>query len=118
MEQALFDGYLRQIRELHPGCSLPALHQSDQLLADADRLRDLRWATRRSSPGSTRAAAGGDDVWGAFLGAGTWTPRRYEAARAASPALASCAGTGELRWPARTSPRTRRRPTHVDLDPG
>ena len=29
LEQALFDGYIRQISELHPGAPLPALHQSD-----------------------------------------------------------------------------------------
>jgi hypothetical protein len=39
IEQALFDGYLRQVTRLHPGAPLPALHRSDHLLADAERLR-------------------------------------------------------------------------------
>ena len=39
MEQALFSGYVRQIRALHPGAPLPALHMADALLADADRMR-------------------------------------------------------------------------------
>ena len=39
LEQALFDGYLRQVRELHPQATPPLLHQSSRLLQDADRLR-------------------------------------------------------------------------------
>jgi hypothetical protein len=39
MEEALFGGYLRQIRARHPNVVLPALHQSDGILADAERLR-------------------------------------------------------------------------------
>src|SRR3954453_15204520 len=35
MEQALFDGYLRQVSQLHPGAPLAAIHQSDAVLADA-----------------------------------------------------------------------------------
>ncbi len=85
MEQALFSGYLNQIRALHPGCSLPALHRSDQILADADHLRDLHGDVAFFDGLNAGAAAGGDDVWGAFLGASTWTPERYEAARAAAP---------------------------------
>jgi len=85
MEQALFSGYLNQIRALHPGCSLPALHRSDQILADADHLRDLHGDVAFFDGLNAGSAAGGDDVWGAFLGASTWTPERYEAARAAAP---------------------------------
>ena len=39
LEQALFDGYLDQISKRHPGAPLPALHQSEGILADAERLR-------------------------------------------------------------------------------
>ncbi len=39
MEQALFDGYLRQVRDLHPGATLPPLHQTARLMADADGMR-------------------------------------------------------------------------------
>lgn len=84
MEQALFDGYLRQVRELHPDAPLPALHQSTHLIADADGLRatmgDASFFARLND------GSGGDDVWGALLGeSGTWDAASYEAARAASP---------------------------------
>src|SRR5699024_8220493 len=36
MEQVLFDGYVKQIRELHPEAPLPAVYQADALLHDAD----------------------------------------------------------------------------------
>src|SRR5260221_427119 len=39
LEQALFDGYLAQIRKRHPDAPLPAVHQSEGILADAERLR-------------------------------------------------------------------------------
>ncbi len=39
LEQALFDGYLDQISKRHPGAPLPALHHSEGILADAERLR-------------------------------------------------------------------------------
>ena len=39
MEEALFSGYVRQMRALHPDAPLPALYMSDALLADADRMR-------------------------------------------------------------------------------
>ena len=32
LEQALFQGYIRQIGRLHPGAPLPALHESDAIL--------------------------------------------------------------------------------------
>ena len=39
LEQALFDGYIRQVSERHPTAPLPALHHSDAILADAERMR-------------------------------------------------------------------------------
>ncbi|HQD23244.1 MAG TPA: hypothetical protein PKY27_13410, partial [Arachnia sp.] len=84
-EQAIFDGYLRQVAELHPDAVPPLLHSTDVLLADADRMRDRMGddAFFRGLGGD--AAATGGDVWGAVLGdAGTWDVARYEAARAAS----------------------------------
>lgn len=83
LEQALFDGYVRQIRELHPDAPLPAVHQSDALLADADRLRadlgDDKFFGRLND-GSSDDSDGGD-VWGAVLGGSTWTSESYAAAR-------------------------------------
>jgi len=39
LEQALFAGYIRQIAHRHPGAPLPALHESDAILRDAERMR-------------------------------------------------------------------------------
>ena len=39
MEEALFTGYVRQVRARHPDAALPALYMADGLLADADRMR-------------------------------------------------------------------------------
>ena len=83
LEQALFDGYLRQIGQLHPGALLPAVHHSDGILADAER--------QRARDGDERFFAGlngGDsesDPWSKLLGVGTWTADSYAAARAAAP---------------------------------
>jgi len=83
MEQALFDGYLRQVRDLHPDATLPLLHQTARLLADADALRgrlgdDAFFAGLNEGSGAA-------DSWGAVLGdAGTWNAETYEAAKAAS----------------------------------
>ncbi|PRY37177.1 hypothetical protein LY71_12442 [Geodermatophilus tzadiensis] len=86
MEKALFDGYLRQIRALHPGAPLPAIHQSDALLADAERQRGLL-GDEQFFAGLNGGTAGdaGDDPWAAVLGSGTWNRETYDAARAAAP---------------------------------
>ncbi|MFN8074154.1 MAG: DUF6079 family protein [Kineosporiaceae bacterium] len=86
MEEAIFGGYIRQVAALHPGAPLPAVHKSDALLDDAERLR--------AQMGDTAFFAGlngGDDTddagpWANVLGAGTWDAARYAEARAASTA--------------------------------
>ena len=83
LEQALFDGYLRQIRELHPEAPLPAVHQSDGVLADAEALREQLGDDQFFA--GLNGDADGDDVWSGTLGAGTWTAEKYEAGRAAAP---------------------------------
>ena len=85
MEQALFDGYLRQIREAHPEALLPALHESDGVLADAERMRAGIGDERFFSGLSGENAGGGGDAWDALLGTGAWTADSYSAARAAAP---------------------------------
>jgi len=87
MEQALFEGYLRQVKQRHPGALLPALHKSDKLLDDAEGMR------RRTGDDAFFAALGGSDAsggsadpWAAVLGKGTWNAETYAAARAAAPA--------------------------------
>jgi hypothetical protein len=84
MEAALFGGYLRQIRALHPNASLPALHRSDTLFADAERLRatlgdETFFAQLNGGEGA------GADEWSVLLGSGTWNAESYARARAASP---------------------------------
>jgi len=85
MEKALFDGYLRQIRELHPGAPLPAIHRSDALLTDAERYRaDL--GDERFFAGLNGGSGSGEaDPWAAVLGTGSWTRESYAAARSAAP---------------------------------
>ncbi|NMO57591.1 phage resistance protein [Actinoplanes sp. TBRC 11911] len=39
VEQAVLEGYLKQVRLLHPDAPPPAVHRSDAMIADADRLR-------------------------------------------------------------------------------
>jgi len=87
MEQALFEGYLRQVKQRHPGAPLPAVHKSDKLLDDAEGMR------RRTGDDAFFAALGGGgasggsgDPWAAVLGEGTWNAETYAAARAAAPA--------------------------------
>jgi hypothetical protein len=87
MEQALFQGYLQQIRKLHPDAPLPALHQSDGILADAERLRardgDERFFAGLNSSATRNSA---NDPWSKLIGStGAWTPESYAVARAAEP---------------------------------
>jgi hypothetical protein len=82
LEEAILGGYLRQVRAAHPGAPLPAVHNSDQLLVDADRQR------KRSGDEAFFAELNGvgeSDAWSSFLGSGTWDAHTYGAARAAAP---------------------------------
>jgi hypothetical protein len=85
LEQALFDGYLAQISKRHPGAPLPALHQSEGILADSERLRAREGDEKFFAELNGGAGGGSDDPWAVFLGSGTWTAESYAAARAASP---------------------------------
>ncbi|PCC40691.1 hypothetical protein CIK66_02685 [Brachybacterium alimentarium] len=83
MEQVLFDGYVRQIRSLHPDAPLPAVYQADALLRDAENLR-----TRMGDETFLAALGGdstGDDPFSALLGSSGWSLEEYQAARAAAP---------------------------------
>jgi len=85
LEQALFDGYLRQVRLRHPTAPLPALHQSDGILADAERQRARDGDERFLAELNGGAGAGQADAWSALLGTSAWTAESYAAARAAEP---------------------------------
>ena len=84
LEQALFSGYIRQIHQLHPEAVLPALHQSDGILADAERQR-ARDGDERFFAGLNGGAAGTSiaDPWSRLIGEGSWTAESYAAGRAA-----------------------------------
>jgi hypothetical protein len=85
LEQAVFSGYIRQIHQLHPDAALPAVHHSDGILADAERLRARDGDERFFEGLNGGGAGGGADPWSKLLGAGTWTAESYAAARAAVP---------------------------------
>jgi hypothetical protein len=86
LEQALFLGYIRQITRLHPGAPLPALHESDAILRDAERLRARDGDERFFAGLNGGATGGGTDAWSRLIGStGTWTAESYAAARAAEP---------------------------------
>ncbi len=76
LEQAVFQGYIEQIRRLHPTAPLPALHISDSLLADAEKLR--------ATMGDDQFVAGlgggaDDDDWGGLVDS-AWDLGRYQEA--------------------------------------
>ncbi|NTY62303.1 DUF6079 family protein [Mycolicibacterium sphagni] len=80
LEQAILKGYVEQISHLHPDATLPAVHVSDSLLADAENLRD-RMGDDEFLAGLGGSGSGGG--WGGLLGA-AWDLPRYHAARQAS----------------------------------
>lgn len=82
MEEAIFRGYIDQIRRLHPEAPLPALHVSDTLLADAEHLRE-KMGDGPFLAGLGSDSAGGDDAWGGLV-SDSWTLERYHAGLAAS----------------------------------
>lgn len=86
LEEALFEGYVRQIKELHPTAPLPAVHKSDAIFADADRQRDRMGDEaffNELNKGSSSDGGAEGDVWGNVLGAGSWTADSYASAKAA-----------------------------------
>ncbi|MGC5626969.1 hypothetical protein ACPYO6_01805 [Georgenia sp. Z1344] len=115
LEQALYDGYIRQIRALHPDAPLPAVHESDQLLVDAE--------TMRRSLGDdqffTRLGGDAEDAgeWGAVLGSQSWDVDRYDRARAATPDTAERQELVSALVSAFFSSYTRQA-TYLDLDTG
>jgi hypothetical protein len=84
LEQAVFDGYLRQVRQQHPQAPLPAVHHSDGVLADAERMRAQVGDEAFFAGLNAGASAEVDDAWSAFVGSRTWALDGYDAARAAA----------------------------------
>lgn len=75
LEQALFDGYLRQIKAVRPEAALPAVHRSEALLQDAERLRE-----RLGDSQFFAGLNGGRDAWSAVLEGDAWDEERYRQA--------------------------------------
>jgi hypothetical protein len=92
VEQCVLGGYVAQIKTLHPDAPLPAVHHSDKLLDDAERLREQMGedaflaGLNRNTTGSGAGGGGGGDVWGGVLEDDQpWTSASYDAARSAEP---------------------------------
>ncbi|GGF99355.1 hypothetical protein GCM10007304_11520 [Rhodococcoides trifolii] len=81
LEEAVFKGYLEQVRKLHPKAPLPAIHVTDELLRDADNLR-----ARLGDESFLRGLGSNseDDGWGNIVES-NWTVDEYSAARHAGP---------------------------------
>lgn len=88
VEACILGGYVNQIAALEPDAPLPAVHRSDELLMDAERLReqmgdDSFLAALNKSAGAGPGSGGGD-AWSKVLGGDTWTATSYDAARGAA----------------------------------
>ena len=83
VEEAVFSGYLAQIKALHPDAPTPALHRSDRLLEDAARYRadvgDEKFFERLNGGG----AGAGSAAWGRYRGG--WDAASYAEAAALPP---------------------------------
>lgn len=90
VEQAILEGYLRQIAALHPEADAPAVHRSDALLNDAANLRqamgDAAFFDKLS--GGAAPAAAGQGLAAMMARAQGWTPQTFDAAAAAAPGTA------------------------------
>ena len=85
MESAVLGGYVRHVAMLHPTAPTPAVYRSEQLLADADRLRTNLGDTKFFE--TLNRAAGGQPTdnsgWGEV--SSTWDAASYLHARGALP---------------------------------
>ncbi|OZV83100.1 phage resistance protein [Micromonospora echinospora] len=91
VEQAILEGYLRQVTALHPDAPVPPVHRSDALLDDAARLRDRMgdeafFAALRDGGSAPTAAGGG--LAAIRARAQGWTPQTYADAAAEPPGSA------------------------------
>jgi hypothetical protein len=84
LEQALFDGYIRQASALHPNAPLPALHESDGIIADAERLREGMGDEQFFAKLDSETSGADADPWAGLIGPGAWSAERYASARAAA----------------------------------
>ncbi|MFC7246964.1 phage resistance protein [Catellatospora aurea] len=90
VEQAVLEGYLRQITALHPDAPAPAVHRSDALLRDAGNLRQTMGddAFFGKLGGDSGPAAAGQGLAAMMARSQGWTAQTYDAAAAAAPGTA------------------------------
>lgn len=79
IEQGIFDGYLRTIQDLHPDAPLPVLHHTDELIKNAEQVRqrmgDQAFLDGLTNP-TNQPASGG---WGSHgTNANQWTLQKYQ----------------------------------------
>ncbi|HEY0697101.1 MAG TPA: phage resistance protein, partial [Micromonospora sp.] len=86
VEQAILEGYLRQVTAAHPDAPVPAVHRSDALLENAAGLRrtlgDDRFFAELRGGGTTAPGAG---LAALRVQKEGWTPQRYAEAAAQPP---------------------------------
>jgi hypothetical protein len=84
LDEALLGGYVRAVRELHPGAPTPTVFRSDAMLADARRMREQLGDdafVRLLPDDSGGAGADEDDDELQVIGAGgAWTPAELDEA--------------------------------------
>lgn len=89
VEACILGGYVHQIAALKPDAPLPAVHRSDELLRDAERLReqmgDDPFLAALNKTAGAGSGSGGGDAWSKVLGGDTWTAASYDDARSAAP---------------------------------
>ncbi|MBF9127685.1 phage resistance protein [Plantactinospora sp. S1510] len=88
VEQAILEGYLRQVSVAHPEAPLPPVHRSDGLLDDAAAIRrgmgdEQFFAALRD--GGTTPGTGGLNLSALRAQREGWTPERYAEAAAEPP---------------------------------
>ena len=122
LEAAVLGGYVTQIRARHPDAPLPAVHRSDDLVANADQQRTLLGDEKFFATLNERPATSGG-----FGGIGRRGRRRRPPARGTTrrtrppgtPRTATRSATGwSATWSAPCSPRSPPAPSYVDLDTG
>ena len=86
LESAVLGGYVRHLAMIHPEARTPAVYRSEQLLLDADSLRESLGDPKffESLNGAVKAGSAGDG-WGEVTSA--WDARAYARARNASADL-------------------------------
>ncbi|OSM06737.1 hypothetical protein [Magnetofaba australis] len=81
LESAIFGGYVKHVRKLHPDAPLPGVYQAEGLFRDAIKLReklgDYGFFPMINGPGKV------DSEWGEMEA--TWTPKSFDQAIAEPP---------------------------------